>query len=330
MSSKSTMTLSLDLDNKWSYLKTHGSSQWEGFPSYLDLVVPRILNFLADRNLKITFFVVGQDAALAKNHEALQQIVDAGHEIANHSFNHEPWLHLYSRAELDQELTLAEEAIENATGVKVDGFRGPGFSLSENTLEVLKARGYAYDATVFPNILNPLARAYFFATSKLSKEEKEQRKSLFGSYTDAFRPVKPFTWSLQEGRLTELPVTTMPLFKTPVHFSYLVYLASFNFTLAKLYLRTVISLCRATNTEPSLLLHPLEFMGAEDDTDLQFFPAMHLSSARKLEIMDGFFALLTDRFDTQPIGRYIAELGQGTSLDVRQPDFANASSSANG
>ena len=42
-------------------------------------------------------------------------------------------------------------------------------------------RGYEYDCTVFPNALNPLARAYFFATSRLSKDEKEQRKALFGN-----------------------------------------------------------------------------------------------------------------------------------------------------
>ena len=48
-------------------MKTHGDIGWETFPSYLDIVVPRVLDFLKDRNLKITFFIVGQDAALEKN-----------------------------------------------------------------------------------------------------------------------------------------------------------------------------------------------------------------------------------------------------------------------
>ena len=64
-------SLSLDLDNLWSYMKTHGDPGWDTFPSYLDLVVPRILEFLRERNLVITFFVVGQDAALEKNQAAL-------------------------------------------------------------------------------------------------------------------------------------------------------------------------------------------------------------------------------------------------------------------
>ena len=32
-------SISLDLDNLWSYLKTQGAPGWESFPSYLDLVV---------------------------------------------------------------------------------------------------------------------------------------------------------------------------------------------------------------------------------------------------------------------------------------------------
>ena len=52
-----TASMSLDLDNKWSYLKTHGESGWESFPSYLSVVVPRILEFLDEFDLKITFFI---------------------------------------------------------------------------------------------------------------------------------------------------------------------------------------------------------------------------------------------------------------------------------
>ncbi|TMA83344.1 MAG: polysaccharide deacetylase, partial [Deltaproteobacteria bacterium] len=77
-------SLSLDLDNKWSYLKTHGDPGWERLPSYLDVVVPRVLDFLESRNLTITVFIVGQDAALDKNRELLRAIA-ARHEIGNHS-----------------------------------------------------------------------------------------------------------------------------------------------------------------------------------------------------------------------------------------------------
>ena len=139
MTERPVASLSLDLDNKWSYLKTHGDPAWQEFPSYLDRVVPRILQFLMQRDLKVTFFIVGQDADLEQNRVALKKIADAGHEIGNHSYRHEPWLHLYSETELDEELERAEVAIEKATGCKPKGFRGPGFSLSAGTLKVLTA-----------------------------------------------------------------------------------------------------------------------------------------------------------------------------------------------
>ena len=321
MSKQLRMTLSLDLDNQWSYMKTHGNPDWKEFPTYLDVAVPRILEFLNKRDIKITFFIVGQDAALDKNSEALGQLSAAGHEIANHSFNHEPWLHLYTPEQLDNELERAEDAIESVTGVRVNGFRGPGFSLSTATLNALEKRNYLYDATVFPNILNPFARMYFFSKSQLSDEEKEQRKALFGTFSDALRPVKPYQWELAAGKLLELPVSTMPAFKVPIHFSYLVYLASYSSALANLYTRMTIMMCRATRTEPSLLLHPLDFMGLEDKTGLEFFPAMSMPVNQKLELMDGFFTLLEKTFQPMPIGEFVASIDNRHELKHYKPSF---------
>jgi hypothetical protein len=296
-------SLSLDLDNQWSYMKTHGDAGWQSHPSYLDIMVPRILGFLAGRKLTITFFVVGQDAALEKNHAAIAAIAAAGHEIGNHSFRHEPWLHLYTPAELDEELRRAEDAIEAVTGVRPRGFRGPGFSLSEGTLETLSRRGYDYDATVFPNLLNPLARAYLFSTSKLTDEEKAQRSALFGTWKDAFRPVRPFQWRLSGGNLLEIPVTTLPMFKVPMHLSYLIYLAKFSRAAARAYLRFALGICRMTGTQPSMLLHPLDFMGAEDCPPLAFFPGMDVARERKLEIV-------AELFDILAAGRELVTLGE--------------------
>lgn len=317
-------SLSLDLDNKWSYMKTHGDAGWEAYPSYLDLVVPRILEFLKARGLTITFFIVGQDAALTKNRAALRAIADAGHEIANHSFKHEPWLHLYAEEEIDQELARAEAAIEEATGVKPAGFRGPGFSISGATLDVLARRGYRYDATSFPNILNPLARLYFFATSNLSAEERERRKALFGTFSDAFRPVAPYRWKLREGSLTEIPVTTMPLFKVPIHFSYVLYLGGFSQMLARAYFRTALAICRLTGTPPSLLLHPLDFMGREDDAELAFFPGMKMACADKLRLLGETIDILCRDFEVISMRHQAEMLAQAPNQLLLEPHFRHS------
>lgn len=278
-------SLSLDLDNKWSYLKTHGDAGWERFPSYLDVVVPRVLEMLAERGLRITFFVVGQDAAIDSNGPALRSIAEAGHEIGNHSFRHEPWLHLYEPEQLRDELTRAEEAIFDATGERTVGFRGPGFSFSPEVLAELANRGYEYDASTFPTFLGPLARYYYFLRSNLSGGQREERKQLFGKFSEGFRPLKPYAWEGLKQELIEIPVTTMPLVRAPIHLSYLLYLGQASQAVALAYFRTALALCDLRGVEPSILLHPLDFMGCDDDQDLSFFPAMKSPAAAKLRLV---------------------------------------------
>src|SRR3954454_20362266 len=127
-------SLSLDADNLWSYLSIRGDRDWETARSYLGTMVPRALDLLGARDLAITFFVIGHDCDHDEDAVGFRALADAGHEIGNHSYRHQPWLHRYSETELDDELGRAEAAIERATGVRTDGFRGPGYSLSEATL----------------------------------------------------------------------------------------------------------------------------------------------------------------------------------------------------
>ncbi len=301
-------SLSLDLDNLWSYLKVHGDEAWADYPSYLDVFVPRLLGFLDERNLRISVFIVGRDAAIESNRRWLRMIADAGHEICNHSHQHEPWLHLYSREEVERELTASEEAIEAATGKRPSGFRGPGFSFSPQVLESLAERGYDYDASTFPSFIGPLARAYYFRTAGLAPEERKKRGELFGSINEVFRPNKPYQWQLGEEALLEIPVTTIPLLRAPFHFSYLIYLAQKSPALARLYLGLATALCRLTRTEPSILMHPLDFLGSEDVADLSFFPGMTSDSTTKLSWMSGFFDHLERRFTLVPMGDHAAAI----------------------
>jgi hypothetical protein len=315
-------SLSLDLDNKWSYLKTHGDAGWETFPSYLDVVVPRVLDLLAARGLTITFFVVGQDAVLESNQAALRSIATAGHEIGNHSFNHEPWLHLYSPDELSAELTRAEDAIRSATGAATTGFRGPGFSFSPPLLAELARRGYDYDASTFPTFLGPLARLYYFLSTNLSREERAERKQLFGRFAEGFRSLRPYVWRDLSRPLLEIPVTTMPVFKLPIHVSYLLYLGQFSPGLASLYFRIALTLCRLLRVEPSILLHPLDFLGGDDDRDLAFFPAMNLPAERKLAIVGRALDQLAAHYRIVPMRDHAAAIRER----LRQPAAAPAAS----
>lgn len=317
---KPVASLSLDLDNLWSYLKIHGDSGWESFPSYLDIAVPRALDFLKQRDLRITFFVVGQDAALEKNHRAIRSIANAGHEIGNHSFHHEAWLHLYSEEDIEQEVKNAEAVIQQVTGIRPTGFRGPGFSYSLALLEVLQRRGYQYDASTFPTFLGPIARAYYFMTSNLSKEERQKRKALYGSFKDGLQPLKPYRWRMEGNQgLVEIPVTTMPIFKIPIHFTYVLYLSVFSPVLALLYFRIALWLCKLTGTQPSLLLHPVDFLGQEDVPELSFFPTMNLSSEQKLKTLSKALKMLARDFTILPMGEHAQWVTHKSRLPVLEP-----------
>jgi hypothetical protein len=304
-------SLSLDLDDKWTYMKTHGDARWSQYPSYLNVVVPRVLRLLDKLSQRITFFIVGQDAEFPRNWRVLSSIAEAGHEIGNHSFHHEPWLHLYSKEDIEKELARAEDAIGNATGRHVVGFRGPGFSISEAVGEVLASRGYRYDASTLPTFLGPLARAYYLMTAKLDKDEKRRRARLFGRLRDGLRPLKPYRWYTAAGPLVEVPVTTMPIVRTPFHLSYIVWLHSHSPHTARLYLDSAVSLCRTAGIAPSFLLHPLDFLGPREAEELAFFPGMNVPLHEKLLLAEEVICQLQNVWQLSPLGDHAAEFAAG-------------------
>ncbi len=317
------ISISIDLDNQWSYMKTHGDAGWDAFPSYLDRAAEIILERLDAHGLTVTCFVVGQDAAIETNHAALRAVAGAGHEIGNHSFHHEPWLHSYSYEQVRDEIRTAQLHIEKATGQRPRGFRGPGYSLSRDTLRVLAEEEFLYDASTLPTFIGPLARAYYFWKSRgLSPEEREQRKRLFGSLRDGLRSNRSYSWKLESGSLVEIPVTTMPIFRVPIHLSYLLYLSRFSRRLAVAYLKLAIGLCRATRTEPSFLLHPLDFLGGDAVDGLDFFPGMDLDTGSKLRFVDTVIDALKAHFEPVTLEEHARAVAAAGDLPLRSFDAA--------
>ena len=302
-------SISLDLDNQWTYMKIHGDEGWDKYPSYFNIFVPHVLDVLDELNLKITFFIVGKDTESEDNNKYLRMITERGHEVGNHSYHHESWLQTYSYEKIEKEIREAEEAIERVTGQRTTGFRGPGFSWSKDLLKVLESRKYKFDASTLPTYLGPLARMYYFKKSDLSKEEKKARKELFGKFSEGYRKLKPYKWDLGEGKsITEIPVTTMPIFKLPFHLSYLIYLGNISMPLMKLYLNTAIRMCKITNTPISFLLHPLDLIGGDQITKLAFFPGMNVSSGKKVEVFKKVINSLKKNYEVTNMSIYYNQL----------------------
>jgi peptidoglycan/xylan/chitin deacetylase (PgdA/CDA1 family) len=85
-------------------------------------LTPRLLDVLKERNIKATFFVLGK--CVAEYPDIAKRIVDEGHEIANHSWNH-PQLTKLSPSAFDSEISQTNAAIEKATGVRPVTMRPP-------------------------------------------------------------------------------------------------------------------------------------------------------------------------------------------------------------
>jgi hypothetical protein len=317
---KSLASISFDLDNLWSYQQTHGDAEWRQYGSYLPTLMPPLLECLDRVGCKITFFVVGADAVREENVPGLRMIPAHGHEVGNHTFNHECWLHLYTRAQLEQELEQAEAAIIAATGQRPLGFRGPGYSWSPTLLEVLAERGYAYDASTLPTYLGPLARIYFLRSTRMPREERERRHALFGPFRNGLRPLRPYEWRLAGGRrLLEIPVTTMPVLKLPFHMSYLLFLAGVSERLMYAYLGTALALCRVAGLEPSFLLHPLDVLGRDQVPQLAFFPGMDIPGARKQQLLVRVLKVLASHYHLVPLGVQARALTGGRRLRSLEP-----------
>jgi len=163
---------------------------------------------------------------------------------------------------------------------------------------VLGDRGYEYDCSTLPTYIAPLARAFYMLRAPdVSPEEREKLKKLFGKFSDGFRSLRPHYVDAGGKQIVEIPVTTFPVVKTPIHASYLMYLMTFSPALARLYWRMSVTACKLTGVQPSLLLHPLDFLSGDDVSEMRFFPAMNLPATRKIEFLDFALGLLADDFD---------------------------------
>lgn len=103
-------------------------------------VLPRLLDLLAARGVKSTFFIEGLNAQMYP--DALRTIVAAGHEVAVHAWRHEEWAALDGESELAL-LARATEAMRSI-GIEPHGFRPPGGGSTERTLRLLAEHGYSY------------------------------------------------------------------------------------------------------------------------------------------------------------------------------------------
>ncbi len=120
---------------------------------YSDRVGPTtrwLLDRLADRGIAATFLVLGQ---IARDDPGLvRSIHDAGHEVASHGWDHRR-VTAMTPEEFREDVRLSKDALEQAAGAAVVGYRAPTFSIVRRTawaLDVLAESGMLYDSSIYP------------------------------------------------------------------------------------------------------------------------------------------------------------------------------------
>ncbi len=124
----------------------------------------------------------------------------------------------------------------------------------------------------------------------------------------------PYRWQLDAGAtLLELPVTTMPLMRVPMHVSYLLHLHQLSPRLARALLRRArCGACRLRGVGPSMLLHPLDLLDARDAPRLEFFPGMALPAAEKVGVVAlGVDRRCSEHFDVVGTGEHARRVTAG-------------------
>ncbi|HEY2125252.1 MAG TPA: polysaccharide deacetylase family protein [Chthoniobacterales bacterium] len=90
-------------------------------------LTPKLLDLLAARHIKVTFFVLGE--CVEQNPEVLRRAAREGHEIGNHSWSHPQFTRLSDEA-IRSQLRRTDDAIKAITGKRPTLFRPPYGAIS--------------------------------------------------------------------------------------------------------------------------------------------------------------------------------------------------------
>ena len=116
----------------------------------METTTRRLLDQLANAGVKATFYIVGQ---IAETHPKLvRDISEAGHEVGTHGWDHQR-VHRFTPESFRNDIRQSKEALEQATGQPVSGYRAPTFSVMRQTawaVDVLAESGLLYDSSIFP------------------------------------------------------------------------------------------------------------------------------------------------------------------------------------
>ena len=82
-----------------------------------------VLELLKNYNAKATFFCIGKN--VETHPEIVKQIIQEGHLVGNHSYNHSPFFDFYNAKKITEEILITDALLEKFTSKKINFFRPP-------------------------------------------------------------------------------------------------------------------------------------------------------------------------------------------------------------
>jgi len=125
-------------------------SEWDQRECRVERNVQRILAMLAERQTHATFFTLGWIAE--RYPQLVRDIVAGGHELASHGYGHQRASDL-DEAAFRSDVAGAKALLEDVSGLAVNGYRAPSFSIGKDNLwalETLLRAGYRYSSSIYP------------------------------------------------------------------------------------------------------------------------------------------------------------------------------------
>ena len=144
--------LTVDLEDWFHILDnplTSNPKTWKNFESRIDIGSNIILDLFSKNNVKATFFCLGWVAD--KYPYLIKEINNRGHHIGSHGYYHQ----LVYKQNINQfrnDLKKSINSISNLTGKKVESYRAPGFSITNDNLwafDVMIEEGIKLDSSIF-------------------------------------------------------------------------------------------------------------------------------------------------------------------------------------
>jgi len=125
-------------------------STWAALESRVERNTDRLLEIFGTAGIKGTFFVLGW--AAERYPGLVRRIAEQGHEVASHGYAHR-LVYDSTPATFREDVKRSKQLLESATGVAVQGYRAPSYSITPRSLwalDILIDEGFRYDASIFP------------------------------------------------------------------------------------------------------------------------------------------------------------------------------------